>query len=923
MLHRTARLVDHPSLHLASAPLLPPSSLDNALCQEDSSKIEEADVLSIGHEVLMQDLIHKVVERYKDSHKTSPVAYTRENDTPLPQLPLPSSLTTIPPRAVSPIECSAAVTALFACSIARYTPTQHDMHVILSAILADKNQWTHRQIVMCAVSLGRMQKNPMGGAFFEALRDVVSSHMSSFPSSELCTVLRGMSQADFDPGRQFIHSILVTLQPTVPKLHLNDVLQVLHSLAHFSYSPQRGLSNIGSFPMDAVNGHATVSDRSATSMHYSKHFYVHGVMSDKSGGTGAKKGGTEKLWHRTGNNKKQFSSKEQYKYSSRTGKDTAAARQNTRDERSLQFRGLHELQELAVQWERQRRRDLDSWKQEKTESSPLLDVSSLAAKVARARAGKLTSLKFAQEIDSTLGELRKSIQLELQDDKYAPMVNDDEILGEERENEDVLMNQFLSPSTSTSSAVVNAIVSENKTAEGSPGISYGNDYLKPMGRGRRIFRLGKLLAEAKILPENGKLVIGPHYDSSILWEDEISSLVGLPLSKDSRNSTQQQSISLSNGNVYEKRKTGLGSSVKNDFLLSLETLNELPSNILNKVYANQQEDDGHLNAEADDTPLPLHAGDVAAETINSMILHVLDRIPDEKPEALVQIPWFMGVLRHWDEDILENVAIQIESLPKDVLENVADIALAELLWGFASLGAEISTNLVDMILNILLHSQTPDVEHTTRPPDMYCKLAWTLASLDKLTPELLWILSNRFEEAIQASIHQTKREAHHQNRYMDYMQMYQAALHLEVVTKRHHSEFLPEKILKEGAAAWHARQERVRTSKMQRRVASVLGDLGVQCHLEFAPPNSNLVIDIAVTHPSSNAKIAVEVDGPYHFAANAPKHMLGSVNLRNSLLEHYGWRVVSVPFYEWGVLQNNEEEIQYLTQRILSILREQ
>lgn len=48
----------------------------------------------------------------------------------------------------------------------------------------------------------------------------------------------------------------------------------------------------------------------------------------------------------------------------------------------------------------------------------------------------------------------------------------------------------------------------------------------------------------------------------------------------------------------------------------------------------------------------------------------------------------------------------------------------------------------------------------------------------------------------------------------------------------------------------------------------------------------------------AGTRVAVEVDGPYHYASNSEK-ALGHTIVRRRVLRACGWRVVSIPFFEW------------------------
>ena len=47
--------------------------------------------------------------------------------------------------------------------------------------------------------------------------------------------------------------------------------------------------------------------------------------------------------------------------------------------------------------------------------------------------------------------------------------------------------------------------------------------------------------------------------------------------------------------------------------------------------------------------------------------------------------------------------------------------------------------------------------------------------------------------------------------------------------------------------------------------------------------------------------IAVEVDGPSHFVGRVPT---GATLLKRRQLRHFGWRLVSLPYWEWDELNH-------------------
>jgi very-short-patch-repair endonuclease len=71
-------------------------------------------------------------------------------------------------------------------------------------------------------------------------------------------------------------------------------------------------------------------------------------------------------------------------------------------------------------------------------------------------------------------------------------------------------------------------------------------------------------------------------------------------------------------------------------------------------------------------------------------------------------------------------------------------------------------------------------------------------------------------------------------------------------------------------------------------------------------------IDLAIV----DRRIALEFDGPSHFTRNTLEP-LGHTRLRDRLLSAMGWQVVSIPFFEWDRLHQQEQMDAYVRQRLL------
>ncbi|KAJ1488073.1 RAP domain-containing protein [Baffinella frigidus] len=100
-------------------------------------------------------------------------------------------------------------------------------------------------------------------------------------------------------------------------------------------------------------------------------------------------------------------------------------------------------------------------------------------------------------------------------------------------------------------------------------------------------------------------------------------------------------------------------------------------------------------------------------------------------------------------------------------------------------------------------------------------------------------------------------------------------------------------------------------SCLQADVVSCVMGMGLEHVEEFVDARSGYSLDILL--PS--ARVAIEVDGPYHYAADS-RRPLGATVMKRSHLALLGYELVSVPYWEWDALDTREEKQDYLRDRL-------
>ncbi|GAX77288.1 hypothetical protein CEUSTIGMA_g4734.t1 [Chlamydomonas eustigma] len=148
--------------------------------------------------------------------------------------------------------------------------------------------------------------------------------------------------------------------------------------------------------------------------------------------------------------------------------------------------------------------------------------------------------------------------------------------------------------------------------------------------------------------------------------------------------------------------------------------------------------------------------------------------------------------------------------------------------------------------------------------------------------------------------------------------------------------FLGEDLSRKAAAAARERaSDRIPSMDMRRGKAGMawmhevymaLEELGCQPTEGIPVLGGAAVVDVAVMDTSlsliGSKRLAVQRCGKNMYSRNPPHNELGESILERRLLQLGGWRVVSVSFHQWGLWEGAEEQLMYLSSRLLSLNEE-
>jgi hypothetical protein len=224
--------------------------------------------------------------------------------------------------------------------------------------------------------------------------------------------------------------------------------------------------------------------------------------------------------------------------------------------------------------------------------------------------------------------------------------------------------------------------------------------------------------------------------------------------------------------------------------------------------------------------------------------------------------------------------------------------VANTIWGLATLGGQVGEGALWGALEAAAVRVTPSMNAQD-----VANIVWGLATLG-------WQASSDaaavFQQLVDALSHERGPVESDTVHLSQLLQAHLASqfLGLRLIT-------LPASMLQVAVQACREQARKVTLSNGQREVGESLRRLGISHELEYITADGLFSIDLAIV----DRRIALEFDGPSHFTTNTLEP-LGHTRLRERLLSAMGWRVVSIPFFEWARLHQTEQRDAYVKRRV-------
>lgn len=138
-------------------------------------------------------------------------------------------------------------------------------------------------------------------------------------------------------------------------------------------------------------------------------------------------------------------------------------------------------------------------------------------------------------------------------------------------------------------------------------------------------------------------------------------------------------------------------------------------------------------------------------------------------------------------------------------------------------------------------------------------------------------------------------------RIEDYKQVYQYLLATNTSVDANLMEHLRE--------VWSRSNQHTVVTKFEQDVHAHLTRLPyLRCKSNTVEPQTGLELDLVITeYRGKPVKIAVEVNGVFHFSRNAEEPLGKDVIKRGIIERRAGYKVMVIPYYEWYILEEGQK----------------
>ena len=308
----------------------------------------------------------------------------------------------------------------------------------------------------------------------------------------------------------------------------------------------------------------------------------------------------------------------------------------------------------------------------------------------------------------------------------------------------------------------------------------------------------------------------------------------------------------------------------------------------------------YLRASPDDVPLTaisnslwawanfdwLPSNPEMARSALALAKHHFRNDPELQTQSLSNILWALAILRYVPEDEDFLVAFSERSLIELQQGRFSYQGLTNTVWAFSVLGINPGQTLLDEFAREIGNRLAGFFSSQGVSNSLFA------FSVLEYWPEK-WVV-----DAYRAKLVEMEKTTGFSE--IDWTQLFQANVVFERYSP-HGALITDPKMLAAAEAAWKVGSSKVVISQFHREVSETLTEMGVPHEIEKLVEDGLFSLDIAL----KGKKVAIEVDGPSHFARNVRDRRLegkdaGVTNMRTRCLTSSGWSIVHVPWFEWA-----------------------